>query len=87
MAARAIPQEDDSRDNEWVYPGVSWFKLSTVQETARQVGLNALVKSEYTQFYVRSRPNECHDWIRFTSFTTTSSRLMSAPACSTGERN
>jgi cyclopropane fatty-acyl-phospholipid synthase-like methyltransferase len=61
------PNKDDSRDNEWVYPGVSWFKFSTVQETAREVGLNALVKPEYTEFYVRSRPNECHDWIRFTS--------------------
>jgi cyclopropane fatty-acyl-phospholipid synthase-like methyltransferase len=61
------PQREDSQDKEWVYPLNSWFKFSTVQEAARKVGLNAVVMPEYTEFYVRSRPDEYHDWVRFTS--------------------
>src|SRR5205085_7483631 len=41
------PDGDDSRYEEWQYPGVSWFKLTTVQETADRHGLTVLVKPEY----------------------------------------
>ena len=59
------PNKNDSEDREWVYPGVSWFKLATVQEMARKAGLAAVYKPEYTAFYTLTRPAEYHDWIVF----------------------
>jgi cyclopropane fatty-acyl-phospholipid synthase-like methyltransferase len=59
--------KNDSMDQEWVYPGVSWFKLATVRETAGRCGLTALHKPEYTKFYVKTRPNEVHDWFVFSN--------------------
>jgi SAM-dependent methyltransferase len=65
--------KSDSMDKEWVYPGVSWFKLATVRETADRCGLRAVHKPEYTEYFVKARPaecqdlvaNECHDWVVF----------------------
>jgi SAM-dependent methyltransferase len=57
------PDGDDSRDEEWQYPDVSWFTFATVQETARRHGLSAVVKPEYTELYVSRRPREFHDWL------------------------
>ena len=57
------PDKDDSRHDEWVYPGVSWFKFETVQETAQRHGLTVTVKPEYTRLYVSRRRHEIHDWL------------------------
>jgi cyclopropane fatty-acyl-phospholipid synthase-like methyltransferase len=65
--------KNDSMDTEWVYPGVSWFKLATVRETADRCGLSVVHKPEYTEYLVKARPaechdlvaNECHDWVVF----------------------
>jgi SAM-dependent methyltransferase len=56
---------EDSKHETWQYPGVTWFKLSTVIETADKQGLMALHIPEYTEFYTQTRPNEYHDWFVF----------------------
>lgn len=56
---------DDSGDAAWVYPGVSWFKMSTVEKIAAEIGLVARYRPEYTEFYTKTRPDEVHDWIAF----------------------
>jgi hypothetical protein len=49
----------------WQYPGVSYFKLSTVEKTARDNGLIATLIPEYTEYYTSRRPLEVHDWFLF----------------------
>jgi len=61
------PDRDDSRNETWQYPGVSWFKLSTVKETAARHGLMVSHIPEYTEFYTKTRPNEFHDWLVFSA--------------------
>jgi cyclopropane fatty-acyl-phospholipid synthase-like methyltransferase len=55
----------DSMDEEWQYPGVSWFKFSTITKTADMQRLTAVHIPEYTEFYTKTRPNEYHDWLVF----------------------
>ena len=55
----------DSHDAAWVYPGVSWFTLSTVQREAQSAGLEVSFKPEYTAFYMAGRNRERHDWLVF----------------------
>jgi SAM-dependent methyltransferase len=57
--------KNDSMHEGWQYPSVSWFKLSTVVETADKQGLMAVHIAEYTELYTKTRPGECHDWIVF----------------------
>ena len=59
------PDGADSHDAAWVYPGVSWFTLSTVEREARSAGLEVLFKPEYTAFYMAGRNRERHDWLIF----------------------
>ena len=59
------PDKEDSMDETWQYPGISWFKLATVISTAGRCGLTVVHKPEYTEFYVKTRPLECHDWLVF----------------------
>lgn len=61
------PDKDDSRDEHWVYPGVSWFKLSTVEEAAAAEGFTTVVKPEYTPVFTRENPRERHDWLVLTA--------------------
>jgi cyclopropane fatty-acyl-phospholipid synthase-like methyltransferase len=56
---------EDSMDEEWQYPGVSWFKLSTITKMATIQGLSAVHIPEYTEFYTNTRPDEYHDWLVF----------------------
>jgi len=60
------PDGKDSMDKEWVYPGISWFTLSTVKEMADKAGLNAVHIPEYTEFITKTNLQEFHDWILFT---------------------
>jgi SAM-dependent methyltransferase len=53
----------DSRHPSWVYPGVSWFTLKTVQAAAGAAGLTVQCKPEYTALLTAQRPNEVHDWL------------------------
>jgi len=59
------PDREDSRDETWQDQSVSWFKFSTVREAAQKQGLTAVQILEYTEFYIKTRPNEYHDWIVF----------------------
>jgi cyclopropane fatty-acyl-phospholipid synthase-like methyltransferase len=59
------PDGDDSLDEEWQYPGVSWFRFETVQRAAANYGLQVEVKPEYTERVIQRRPREFHDWLVF----------------------
>jgi cyclopropane fatty-acyl-phospholipid synthase-like methyltransferase len=59
------PDKKDSMDDKWQYPGVSWFKLSTLVQTADRLGLTTTHIPEYTEFYTKTRPYEIHDWLVF----------------------
>ena len=65
--SRGSPDKEDSLDEEWQYPEVSWFAFETVKQTAERHGLKAAVKPEYTKFYVSRRPREFHDWLVFSA--------------------
>jgi cyclopropane fatty-acyl-phospholipid synthase-like methyltransferase len=66
FGSEGSPDKEDSMDEEWVYPGVSWFKESTIVDTAAKLGLTATHKPEYVEFYTKTRPGEYHDWFVFT---------------------
>jgi SAM-dependent methyltransferase len=57
------PDMEDSRNDTWQYQAVSWFKLSTVREAAEKHGMAAVHIPKYTELYVETRPEECHDWL------------------------
>ncbi len=59
------PDGRDSDDESWVYPGVSWFTLATVERHARSEGLGVSLKPEHTAFYTAGRNRERHDWLVF----------------------
>jgi cyclopropane fatty-acyl-phospholipid synthase-like methyltransferase len=61
------PGARSSRHREWQYPGVSWFALAEVVETAERCRLRAVHVPEYTRFYTATRPHEWHDWMVFTA--------------------
>jgi cyclopropane fatty-acyl-phospholipid synthase-like methyltransferase len=65
FGSKGSPNREDSMDKEWVYPGVSYFKLATVLTTAERLGLQARHVPEHTAFYTKTRPKEFHDWIVF----------------------
>ena len=69
FGSKGTPDRLDSMDRQWVYPGVSWFRLTTVQKTADAIGLTAALIPEYTEFYTRTRRHEFHDWMVFTRKT------------------
>lgn len=54
---------EDSTDEEWVYPGVTYFTMRTVREAGAEAGLKVRSKSKLRSFYTRLRPEESHDWI------------------------
>ena len=63
--AYGSPGTPDGRDSnfaEWQYPGVSFFRMSTILETADALGLKAVHKPEYTEFYTAVQAHEYHDW-------------------------
>jgi cyclopropane fatty-acyl-phospholipid synthase-like methyltransferase len=57
---------EDSLDDTWIYPGVSYFKLSTVRAAAAHAGLVVEVKPQYTALLTARRPAEVHDWLLLT---------------------
>lgn len=65
VGSAGSPNHEDSMDEQWVYPGVSYFKLATVNAVADRVGLVARNAPEHTAFYTRTRPREYHDWMVF----------------------
>lgn len=65
FGSEGTPDRKDSMDEEWVYPGISWFTLKTIDETAAKFGLRATRRPEHTQRFVAKRPMERHDWFIF----------------------
>jgi cyclopropane fatty-acyl-phospholipid synthase-like methyltransferase len=63
--SQGSPDHQDSMDESWVYPGISWFTLETIEETAAKYGLNANRRLEHTRDIVAKRPLEMHDWFVF----------------------
>ena len=63
--------KNDSMDNEWQYPNVSWFKLSTVKHIAKKYNLKVEHKPEHGLYYIQTRPGEFHDWLVFTKYKET----------------
>lgn len=60
------PDGVDSMDEEWQYPGVSFFTWKTIAAAAARVGLVAHNRQDLTELYTRTRPKEFHDWVVFT---------------------
>jgi SAM-dependent methyltransferase len=61
------PDRQDSRDEDWQYPGVSWFTFETVRVTAERHGLDVVVKPAYTELLTRRIRREFHDWLVFSA--------------------
>jgi cyclopropane fatty-acyl-phospholipid synthase-like methyltransferase len=55
----------DSMDQEWVYPGVSYFTKDTVAREASEAGLEAILRHDITDRHTKVRPLETHDWYEF----------------------
>ena len=56
----------DSRDEEWVYPGVSFFSWETVRDLAIANGFMPEWRPDYRTFISGRVPAAIHDWIRLT---------------------
>lgn len=66
FGSTGTPDGEGTHEKAWEYPGVSWFKLSEVVETARRLGFQTEHKPEYGAYYASIRPYEHHDWLIFT---------------------
>lgn len=55
----------DSMAEEWQYPGISWFKSTTISSVADELGLTATHIPGHTRYYTQTRPHEYHDWFVF----------------------
>jgi len=58
----------DSRDEQWVYPGVSYFSWETVRDLAIDNGFMPEWRPDYRTFISGRVPAAIHDWIRLTHF-------------------
>lgn len=56
----------DSNDQEWVYPGNSYFSMSTVKRVAEENGFQVTWKKEYRDLMTQRVPSNFHDWIILT---------------------
>ena len=56
----------DSNDEEWVYPGVSYFSWETVQRVAAEHGYQVEWRKEWRDFFMSRHPRHSHDWLRLT---------------------
>lgn len=59
------PNRLDSMDEEWVYPGVSYFTKATIEETANRHGLKVTYREDFTRRLTNYRKPEFHDWLVF----------------------
>jgi len=66
FGAEGTPDKKDSLDDEWVYPGVSFFTVETIEREAREAGLKATLRRDLTERHTNTRPLEHHDWYCFT---------------------
>lgn len=56
--------EENSYAKEWVYPGVSTFRLDTIRAYAYHAGWHALGRDDLKQRLSAECPADLHDWVR-----------------------
>jgi SAM-dependent methyltransferase len=57
---------EDSGDETWVYPYVSWWKHSTLSLMARKHGLHIRSRPDLRQIMIETSPADNHDWMSVT---------------------
>lgn len=62
--------EQNSFAKEWVYPGVSTFRLDTVRAYAYHAGWHALPREDLKQRLSAECPADLHDWVRLLAIGT-----------------
>jgi len=62
----------NSFDKNWVYPGVSTFRLQTLQSWGHHAGWKVDHVPEYRERLINVAPNDFHNWIRMTAVPSTS---------------
>lgn len=63
FGSEGTPNKKDSLDDEWVYPGVSYFTKETIEKTAGKFGLTVSYRDDFTRKLTSFRKPEFHDWI------------------------
>ena len=56
----------DSNDMEWVYPYVSYWKLSTLKNIAKTYELEIIRRNDLRDIMIEHSPADNHDWISLT---------------------
>lgn len=64
--SEGTPDKQDSGDLEWVYPGVSYFSLTTFRNVAENYNFQVEVNESFTKRLVDFRKSEYHDWLVLT---------------------
>ncbi len=60
----------NSYSQDWVYPGVSTFRLQTVMALGYQAGWNVKIRTDLRDRLVTVAPNDLHDWIELLAIAT-----------------
>lgn len=58
--------ENDSKDETWQYPGVSYFSWDTVKETGKKIGFNVVRRDDLRELMMKTAPAHHHDWVSAT---------------------
>lgn len=56
----------DSRDQEWVYPEVSFFSWETARDLAIEQAFLPEWRPDYRELFIQRAPSNHHDWLRLT---------------------
>lgn len=56
------PNGEESMEDAWLYPGVTYFSKKTVRELAINNGFQIEFRPDLTEFLTKIRPGEYHDW-------------------------
>jgi cyclopropane fatty-acyl-phospholipid synthase-like methyltransferase len=64
MLASFRNDQYNSHHEEWVYPGVSTFRLPLVQALGWQCGWHVEMVHSYRDRMMKVAPNDAHDWLR-----------------------
>ena len=72
MLMSIILDQYNSWDSDWVYPGVSRFRLQTVIAAGREIGWHVERDTSLQHRLIAACPNDTHDWLRFTAIPSAS---------------
>lgn len=53
----------DSTVSVWQYPGIAWYTQQTICSIAHYHGMIALLRPDYTRYFVSVIPKDIHDWV------------------------